>query len=178
LLKGALQILINRYGKIRFAQVPERASAKSFVGLIAENSKSNHVGAQGTLHNKNTSLVRKEEERKKDQTEEIGSGEFAVRTVWGLKTSRIPLGCVSAKRRKRKQKRRVRPDGSLIKKKNLMRKIEENKMNKNENLGRQEFAVGNVGGGSTPKWGACQLREEKKTKESQSIKGPHRATHG
>jgi len=47
--KGALQLLIHRYKKLRFAQVPERASTKSFVVLITGNSKSNHIGAQGTL---------------------------------------------------------------------------------------------------------------------------------
>jgi len=48
-VKGALQLLINRYGQICFAQVPERVSTKSFVVLIIENSKSNHLGAQGTF---------------------------------------------------------------------------------------------------------------------------------
>ena len=48
-VKGALQLLINRYGKIRFAQVPERVSTKSFVVLIIGNSKSFHLGAQGTF---------------------------------------------------------------------------------------------------------------------------------
>jgi len=47
--KGALQLLINRYGYIRFTQVPERVSTKSFVVLIIGNSKSNHFGAQGTF---------------------------------------------------------------------------------------------------------------------------------
>ena len=45
--KGALQLLINRYG---FAQVPERVSTKSFVVLIIGNSKSFHLGAQGTFN--------------------------------------------------------------------------------------------------------------------------------
>jgi len=49
LLKGALQLLINRYGYIRFAQVPERVSTKSFVVLIIGNSKSFHLGTQGTF---------------------------------------------------------------------------------------------------------------------------------
>jgi len=51
-LKGALQLLIIRYGQIRFAQVPEpkRVSTKSFVVLIIGNSKSFHLGAQGTGH--------------------------------------------------------------------------------------------------------------------------------
>jgi len=39
-------------GKIRFAQVPERVSTKSFVVLVIGNSKSNHLGAQGTLKEK------------------------------------------------------------------------------------------------------------------------------
>jgi len=47
--KGALQLLMNRYGTIHFAQVPERVSTKSFVVLMIGNSKSNHVGAQGTF---------------------------------------------------------------------------------------------------------------------------------
>ena len=33
-VKGALQLLINRYGEIRFAQVPERVSTKSVVVFI------------------------------------------------------------------------------------------------------------------------------------------------
>jgi len=37
-----------RYGYIRFSQVPERISTKSFVVLIIGNSKSNHLGAQDT----------------------------------------------------------------------------------------------------------------------------------
>jgi len=41
-LQGALQLLINRYGWIRFAQVPEQVSTKSFVVLIIGNSKSFH----------------------------------------------------------------------------------------------------------------------------------------
>ena len=49
LLKGALQLLINRYGSIRFAQIPERVSTTSFVVLTIGNSRSNHFGAQGTL---------------------------------------------------------------------------------------------------------------------------------
>jgi len=32
-----------------FAQVPERVPTKSFVVLIIRNSKSNHLGAQGTF---------------------------------------------------------------------------------------------------------------------------------
>jgi len=35
--------------KIRFAQVPERVSTKSFVVLIIGNSKSFHLGAQDTF---------------------------------------------------------------------------------------------------------------------------------
>jgi len=34
---------------MRFAQVPERVSTKSFVVLIKGNSKSNYLGAQGTF---------------------------------------------------------------------------------------------------------------------------------
>jgi len=49
-VKGALQLLINRYGQIRFAQVPERVSTQSFVVLIIGNSKSFHLGAQGTFN--------------------------------------------------------------------------------------------------------------------------------
>jgi len=44
-----MQLILNRYGKIRFAQVPERVVTKSFVVLITGNSKSNHLNAQGTL---------------------------------------------------------------------------------------------------------------------------------
>ena len=40
---------MNRHGYIRFAQVPERVSTKSFVVLIIGNSKSFHLGAQGTF---------------------------------------------------------------------------------------------------------------------------------
>ena len=46
-LKGALQLLINRYGQIRFAQIPERVSTKCFVVLIIANSKSNQLDVQG-----------------------------------------------------------------------------------------------------------------------------------
>ena len=49
MLKGALQLRINRYGEIRFAQVPERVLTKSFVVLIIGNSRSNHLGVQGTF---------------------------------------------------------------------------------------------------------------------------------
>jgi len=48
-LKSALQLLMNRYGYIRFAHVPERVSIKSFVVWIRGNSKSNHICAQGTF---------------------------------------------------------------------------------------------------------------------------------
>ena len=41
---------MNRYEKIHFAQVPERVSTTSVVVLIIGNSKSNHVGAQGTFN--------------------------------------------------------------------------------------------------------------------------------
>jgi len=49
LFKGALQLLMNRYDKVGFAQVPERVSTKRIVVLIIGNSKSNHLGAQGTF---------------------------------------------------------------------------------------------------------------------------------
>jgi len=45
-LKGALQLLINRYGSIRFAQVPERVSTKEFcrfVILIGLTLSINHL---------------------------------------------------------------------------------------------------------------------------------------
>jgi len=48
-VKDALQLLVNRYGLFRFAQVPERVSTKSAFVLIIRNSKSNHLGAQGTF---------------------------------------------------------------------------------------------------------------------------------
>jgi len=40
---------MNCHGYIRVAQVPERVSTMSFVVLSIGNSKSNHVGAQGTF---------------------------------------------------------------------------------------------------------------------------------
>jgi len=49
ILEGALQLRMNRCGYTRFAQVPEQVSTKNFVVLIIENSKSNHLGAQGTF---------------------------------------------------------------------------------------------------------------------------------
>jgi len=48
--KGALQLLMNRDGYIRFAQVHERVSTKSFVVMIIESSRSFHLGAQGTFN--------------------------------------------------------------------------------------------------------------------------------
>jgi len=48
-VKGALQLPMNRYGYIRFAQVPERVSIRSFVVSVTANSKLNHLGAQGTF---------------------------------------------------------------------------------------------------------------------------------
>jgi len=48
-IKGALQLLTNRYGSTRFAQVPERGSTESFVVLIIGNLKSNDLGAQSTF---------------------------------------------------------------------------------------------------------------------------------
>jgi len=47
--KGAPQLLINRYGWIRFAHVHERVLTKNFVILIIGNSKSNHLGAKSTF---------------------------------------------------------------------------------------------------------------------------------
>jgi len=47
--KRALQRLINRYGYICLAQVPERVLTKTFVVLIIGNSKSFHLGVQGTF---------------------------------------------------------------------------------------------------------------------------------
>jgi len=49
-VKGVLQLLMNRYGYIRFAHVHERVSTKSLVVLIIGNSKSDHLGAQGTFN--------------------------------------------------------------------------------------------------------------------------------
>jgi len=40
---------MNRYGYIRVAHIHERVSTRSFVVLIRGNSKSNHLGAQGTF---------------------------------------------------------------------------------------------------------------------------------
>jgi len=48
--KGALQLLSKRYGRICFAQVPERVSTKSFLVLIIGNPRSNHLGARGTFN--------------------------------------------------------------------------------------------------------------------------------
>jgi len=48
-LKVPCQLLINRCGSIRFAQVPERVSTERFVVLIIGKSKSNHLGAQGSF---------------------------------------------------------------------------------------------------------------------------------
>jgi len=59
LIKGALQLLINR----RFAQVPERVSTRSFVVLIVGNSKPFHLGAQGTFKKRRE----KKEKRKQDR---------------------------------------------------------------------------------------------------------------
>jgi len=44
-----MQLLINRNEKNRFARVHERVWTKSVVILIIGNSRSNHLGAQGTL---------------------------------------------------------------------------------------------------------------------------------
>ena len=40
---------MNRYGQIRLAHVHERVLTTSFVVLIVGNSKSFHLGAQGTF---------------------------------------------------------------------------------------------------------------------------------
>jgi len=48
--KGALPLLINRYGYICFAQVSERVLTKSFVSSIVGNSKPDHLGAQGIVN--------------------------------------------------------------------------------------------------------------------------------
>ena len=48
-VKRALQLVMNRYGKIHFAHVHERISTASFVVLIGGNSKSNHLGARGAV---------------------------------------------------------------------------------------------------------------------------------
>jgi len=56
-VEGALQLLMSRYGSIRFAQVPERVLTKGFVILIMGNSKMNHLGAQGTFKTKRTAVA-------------------------------------------------------------------------------------------------------------------------
>jgi len=48
-IKGALQLLTNRYGWICFAHVHERVLTKSFVVLIRGNSKSFYLGVQSTF---------------------------------------------------------------------------------------------------------------------------------
>jgi len=48
--KGALQLLINHYGYIRSAQVPERVLTKGYVILIIGNSKLHHLGVQGIFN--------------------------------------------------------------------------------------------------------------------------------
>ena len=57
-VKGALQLLINRYGYIRLAHVHERVLTKGFVVLILGNSKSFHLGAQGTFNRVPSNLPR------------------------------------------------------------------------------------------------------------------------
>jgi len=47
--KGALQLLINRYGYIRFAQVPERILTKSFVVLMIGSSRVESLRRTGHL---------------------------------------------------------------------------------------------------------------------------------
>jgi len=49
-LKVPLQLLMNRYGYIRVAQVSARVSTTRFVVLSIGNSKSNLLGAQGTFN--------------------------------------------------------------------------------------------------------------------------------
>ena len=49
-LKGELQLLSKRYEYIRLAHIHERVLNKRFVVLIIGNSKSNHLGAQGTFN--------------------------------------------------------------------------------------------------------------------------------
>ena len=56
--KGALQLFSKRQGSNRFARVPERVLTKGFVCLIIGNSKSNHLGAQGTLNPQAVGLSR------------------------------------------------------------------------------------------------------------------------
>jgi len=48
---------MNRYGSIRFAQVPERVSTESFVVLIIGKSKSNHLGTAGTFKREGVPVV-------------------------------------------------------------------------------------------------------------------------
>jgi len=57
---------MNRYAKNRVAQVPERVSTGSFVVLIQENSKPNHLGTQGTVN------IRKGRRVKPSRIEEDG----------------------------------------------------------------------------------------------------------
>jgi len=49
-IKSALQLLINRYGSIRFAHVRERVSTKSFVVLIRGILKLDRLGVQSTFN--------------------------------------------------------------------------------------------------------------------------------
>jgi len=49
-LRSAWQLLISRYGYIRFAHVHERVWTESIFVYIMGNSKSNHLGVQGTLY--------------------------------------------------------------------------------------------------------------------------------
>jgi len=54
-MKGALQLLINRYGYILFAHVHAGVSNASFVVLIIENSKLKYLGAHGTVKSRSSS---------------------------------------------------------------------------------------------------------------------------
>jgi len=49
MLEVALQLLIKRYVFIRFAQVPERVSTKSFVVLIIGNARVESLRRTGHL---------------------------------------------------------------------------------------------------------------------------------
>jgi len=75
---------MNRYAKIRVAHAHERVSTQSFVILILGNSKSNHLGPQGTsIDGERTSMADEDERRITD--ENLSEG-MAI----GAKTSRAP----------------------------------------------------------------------------------------
>jgi len=48
-VKGALQLLSERYGSIHFAQAPERVSTESFVVLILGNFRVESLRSTGHL---------------------------------------------------------------------------------------------------------------------------------